>query len=89
MRMRRLNTKCVVCCSVLQCVAVCCSVLQCVAVCCSVLQCVAPLMAACTNDVCVVVGSIPNAAIELTFENKSMTRTRDVCTYVQETSKPD
>jgi len=30
---------CVVCYSVLQCVAVCCSVLQCVAVCCSVLQC--------------------------------------------------
>ena len=33
--------KCVVCCSVLQCVAVCCRVLQCVAVCCSVLPCVA------------------------------------------------
>jgi len=32
---------CILCCSVLQCVAVCCSVLQCVAVCCSVLQCVA------------------------------------------------
>ena len=32
---------CLVCCSVLQCVAVCCSVLQCVAVCWSVLQCVA------------------------------------------------
>jgi len=31
---------CVVCCSVLQCVAVCCSVLQYVVVCCSVLQCV-------------------------------------------------
>jgi len=33
--------QCVVCCSVLQCVAVCCSVMQCVPVCCSVLQCVA------------------------------------------------
>ena len=33
-----LDMLCVVCCSVLQCVAVCCSVLQCVAVCCSVLQ---------------------------------------------------
>jgi len=32
---------CLVCCSVLQCVAVCCSVLQCVAVCCSMLQYVA------------------------------------------------
>ena len=33
--------RCIVCCSVLQCVAVYCSVLQCVAVCCSVLQCAA------------------------------------------------
>ena len=32
-------TSCVLCCTMLQCVAVCCSVLQCVAVCCSVLHC--------------------------------------------------
>jgi len=32
---------CVLCCSVLQCVAAFCGVLQCAAVCCSVLQCVA------------------------------------------------
>ena len=49
---------CVVCCSVLHCVAVCCSVLQCVALCCSVLQCVAvccsvlQCVAVCCNDSC-------------------------------------
>jgi len=37
--------RCIVCCSVLQCVAVCCSFFQCVAVCCSVLQCVASCVA--------------------------------------------
>ena len=49
----RLNTKCVVCCNVWQCVAVCFRELQ----------RVASLLAACTNDVCVVVGWIPNAQL--------------------------